>query len=114
MKKEYVDIIGEVVKVYTIQEIETSKIWTFLYDGVYDSLLTLDDTVENWEGAKETSLQDFKNSICDPNYSQKFFKLYDGTVVRWNKKELTPIFEDAKIAALKDYKENHNPENLEL
>ena len=114
MKKEYVDIIGEVANVYTVQEVLLDEIYGYLYDVVYDALLSMDDNREFYETVKNSDVAMYRNNITDPSYSQKFIKLENGDIVRWNEKELSPIFEDAKKEALADYKENHNPKNLIL
>lgn len=114
MKKEYVDIIGEVTEVYSVNEIIYEDIYGYLYDAVYDALLAMDDNRDYYEAVKNSDVAMYRNNITDPCYSQNFIKLENGTIVRWNEKELSPIFEDAKKEALADYKENHNPKNLIL
>lgn len=114
MKKEYVDIIGEVANVYTVQEVSYDEIYGYLYDVVYDALLAMDDNREFYETVKNSDVVMYRNNITDPCYSQNFIKLENGTIIRWSEKKLSPIFEDAKKEALADYKENHNPKNLIL
>lgn len=114
MKKEYVDIVGEVANVYSANEVVYEDIYGYLYDVVYDALLAMDDNRDYYETVKNSDVAMYRNNITDPSYSQKFIKLENGTIVRWNEKELSPIFEDAKKEALADYKENHNPKNLIL
>lgn len=112
MKKEYVDIVGEVANVYSANEVDYSEMYGYLYDCVYDALLAMDDNRDYYETVKNSDVAMYRNNITDPCYSQNFIKLENGTIVRWDEKELSPIFEEAKKEALSDYKENHNPKNL--
>lgn len=114
MKKQYVDIVGEVTEVYSVNEVVYEDIYGYLYDTVYDALLAMDDNRDYYEAVKNSDVVMYRNNITDPCYSQNYIKLDNGTIVRWNEKELSPIFEDAKKEALADYKENHNPQNLIL
>ena len=114
MKKQYVDIIGEETEVYNVDEVEYSEIYGYLYDTIYDALLCMDDELSFFETVKAADVSMYRNNITNPNYSQKFIKLENDTIVEWDESKLSPIFEDAKNEALHDYKENHNPKNLIL